>query len=650
MEEQIKLEHLFSPIKIKTMELKNRIVMPPMGTFMANADGNASDRLIDYHEARAKGGAALVTVEVTAVHPSCAFGMGEIGVSSLYDDKFVPGWRRFTERIHAAGAKASIQLWHPGREMPALGPEMPPWAPSLLPCPCLNCQDIPHVMSTADVEMMIDSFAQAARRAKEAGFDAVEIHGAHGYLIAQFMSAYSNNRTDRYGGDLRSRMRFALEILRAARAKVGPDFPIIFRLSADERVDGGRNIDESMTIAPMLVAAGADCLSISTGVYVTGQYTIPPVYLPKGINVHDAEQIKKVVNVPIIVAGKLNDPLMAEQVIASGKADLVAIGRGLYADPDLPNKAAAGQLEDIRWCTACVQGCITALGTSFTPKCLVNPEVGRERQMAITPALKAKRVLVVGGGPAGMEAAKIAAQRGHDVTLYEKEAEFGGQYRIASIPPAKQEIIPYLRYQARQLDKSGVKVVQGQEATVATVDQLKPDVVIVATGSRPVIPDMPGADGGNVVTVHDVLTFKVITGHRVVIVGGGTVGSETADFLASYGRDVTIVEMLPEIASDMPPIAKYFLLERLNKQSVKVVTSAVVMKITADGVVVSRDGREETIGGANTVVLALGTVSQNNLAKEIEGKVGEVYVIGDAQTPGKAMEAIAAGAEIGRQI
>ena len=650
MEKRDKLDHLFSPIKINTMELKNRIVMPPMGTFMANADGTVSDRLIDYHEARAKGGTALITVEVTAVHPSCAFGMGEIGVSSLYDDKFIPGWKRFTERIHAAGAKASIQLWHPGREMPALGPEMPPWAPSLLPCPCLNCQDIPYVMTTADVEMMIDAFAQAARRAKEAGFDAVEIHGAHGYLIAQFMSAYSNIRTDRYGGDLRSRMRFATEILQAARSKVGPDFPIVFRLSADERVDGGRNLDESLTIAPLLVAAGADCLSISTGVYVTGQYSVAPMYVPKGLNVEAAAQIKKVVDVPIIVAGKLNDPLMAEEVIASGRADLVAIGRGLYADPELPNKAAAGQFEDIRWCTACVQGCITTLMTSFGTKCLVNPEVGREREMAITTAPKSKRVLVVGGGPAGMEAAKVAAQRGHDVTLYEKEAEFGGQYRIASVPPAKQEIIPYIRYQVRQLEKSGVKIVQGQEATAATVNQLKPEVVIVATGSRPVIPGIPGADGNNVVTVHDVLTFKVTTGHKVVIVGGGTVGCETADFLASYGRDVTIIEMLPDIACDMPPSSKYFLVERLAQQKVKVVTSATVQKITSDGVIVSRDGREETIAGVNTIILALGTASQNELAREIEGKVSEVFVIGDAQTPGKAMEAIAAGAEIGRRI
>ena len=650
MEEKIKLEHLFSPIKIKTLELKNRIVMPPMGTLIANPDGSPSDRLIDYYEARAKGGAALITVEVTAVHPSSAFGMGEIGVSSIYDDKFIPSWKSYTDRIHAAGAKASIQLWHPGRQIAALGPEMPPWAPSPLPCPCPNCQDMPHVMTIADIEAMIESFAQAARRAKEAGFDAVEIHGAHGYLIAQFMSAYSNRRTDRYGGDLRSRMRFALEILQAARSKVGPDFPIFFRISADERVPGGRNLDESLTIAPILVAGGVDCLSISTGVYATGEYIVAPMSVPKGLNIYAAEQIKKVVDVPIIVVGKLNDPLMAEQVIAQGKADLVAIGRGLYADPELPNKVAAGQFEDIRWCTGCLQECIQSLLTAFATKCQVNPEIGRERQMAITPAAKSKRVLVVGGGPAGMEAALVAALRGHHVTLYEKEAELGGQFRIASIPPTKQEILPFLKYLARQLDKSGVKVVLGQEATASTVDELKPEVVVVATGSKPLIPDIPGADGENVVTAHDVLNFKLRTGQRVVIAGGAMVGCETADLLASYGRDVTIVEMLPEIASDMAPAPKGFLLQRLAEQKVKVVTSATIQRIAGDGLVVSRDGKAETIGGMDTIVLAMGAVSVSELAKEIEGKVSEVYVIGDAQTPGKATEAIAAGAEVGRRI
>ena len=651
MEEQIRLEHLFRPIKIKTMELKNRIVMPPMGTLMASEDGSPSDRLIDYYEARARGGAGLIIVEDTVVHHLAAFGMGEIGLASMYDDRFIPGWKRFTDRMHAAGAKVSVELWHIGRQAPAMGGEGPPWGPSPLPCPCRYCQDMPRVMTIADIEEMIECFAQATRRAREAGFDAVEICGAHGYLIAEFMSAYSNRRTDRYGGDLHSRMRFALEILQASRSKVGADFPITFRFSADERVPGGLNLDESLAVAPLLVAAGADGLHISTGVYVnTETYIVAPMSVPKGLNIYAAEQIKKAVDVPIIAVGKLNDPLMADQVIAQGKADLVAIGRGLYADPELPNKVAAGHFDDIRWCTGCLQECIHALMTVYTTRCQVNPEVGRERQMSIAPAAKSKRLLVVGGGPAGMEAARVAALKGHDVTLYEKETELGGQFRIASIPPAKQEIIPFIKYQARQLYKSGVKVVLGQEANASTVDELKPEVVVVATGSKHLIPDIPGTDGENVVTAQDVLTFMVRTGPRVVMAGGGMVGCETADLLASYGRDVTIVEMLPEIASDVAPGPRFFLLQRLAEQKVKVVTSATIQRIVSDGVVVSRDGREETIGGMDTIVLAMGAVSVNELAKEIEGKVSEVHVIGDAQSPAKATEAIAAGAQVGRSI
>ncbi len=646
-----KLEKLFTPIRIKSMELKNRVVMAPMCTLLANADGSASDRLIEYYEARAKGGAALISVEVAEVHPSSAFGIGEIGIASIYDDKFIPSWKRFCERIHAAGAKTSMQLHHPGRQFPALGPERPPWAPSVVPCPCPLCQDVPHQMTIAEIEEMVHAFGEGARRAKEAGFDAVEVHGAHGYLIAQFMSSYANRRTDKYGGDLHSRMRFPMEILYAVRERVGPNFPIVFRLSADERVPGGRTVEESVAIAPMLVAAGTDCLSITTGVYVNlYTYFVAPMAVPKGLNVDAAERVKKAVDVPIIVVGKLNDPLMAEQVLAQGKADLVAIGRGLLADPELPNKAAAGQFEDIRWCTACNQGCIYSFMNSFNLTCVVNPELTKERQMAITPVAKTKRVLVAGGGPAGMEAARVAALRGHDVTLYEKEPELGGQFRIATIPPAKQEIVPFLKYLSRQLDKAGVKVMLGEAVTASVVEKMKPDAVVVATGGKPLIPDIPGINADNVVAAHDVLTSKAITGNKVLIAGGGMVGCETADFLAERGRHVTIVEMLPEIASDIAPGPKFFLLQRLAEQGVRSVTSATIKKITADSVVIDREGKEETIGSMDTIVLALGVASLRELEDELKDKVNEVYVIGDAKTPATAMEAIAAGAEIGRQI
>ena len=640
-----KLKHLFSPITIKTMKLKNRIVMPAMGTLSANSDSTISERQVDYYEAQARGGVGLVVVEVAEVHPSSAFMM----LIGIHDDKFIPGLKMLTDRVHAAGAKIAIQLHHPGRQFVAVEGRAP-WAPSAVPCPCPLCQDMPHVMTIAEIEEMVEAFAQGARRAKDAGFDAVEIHGAHGYLLAQFMSAYVNRRTDKYGGDIKSRMRFPLEVIEAVRGKVGPDYPILFRLSGEERVPGGRELVEVVATAPMLADAGVDCFSVSTGVYINlFTHLLAPMEISKGLNVYAAEALKKVVDVPVIVAGRLNDPIIADSVIAQGKADLVAIGRGLLADPELPNKAAAGQFEDIRWCIAC-NYCVQSLMTAASLKCVVNPEVGRGPEFAITPAPKAKKVLVVGGGPAGMEAARVAALRGHQVTLYEREPELGGQFRLASIPPHKQEIIPAIKYFARALEKGGVKVVLGQEATSSLVDELKPEAVVVATGGTPIIPNMPGAGGENMVTAWDVLAGKAATGKKVVVAGGGMVGCETAEFLAEYGKEVTIVEMLPELASDAIIGRKDLLTRHLGELGVNGITSATIKAFTADGMTVTRNGKEEVIGSMETIVLAMGVAPARQLAEEIKDKVSELYVIGDAENPATAFEAFAAGAEVGRKI
>jgi 2,4-dienoyl-CoA reductase-like NADH-dependent reductase (Old Yellow Enzyme family)/thioredoxin reductase len=647
-EDEVKLKRLFSPLRIKSMELKNRIVMPAMTTLLGNADGTVSDGFVDYYAARARGGAALITAETVDVHPyTHNLALGERGFTAIYDDRFIPSFRRFTDSMHAAGAKASIQLHHNGRAMIMIDPSKPPVAPSAIPHPG---GAVPRALTAAEIKELVEAFGAAAGRAKAAGFDAVEVHGGHGYLIAQFMSAYSNRRTDDYGGDLMGRLRFPIEVLRSIRKTVGAGFPVIFRFSADERVPGGRDPMESVAIAPHLAEAGADCLSITTGMHFTLYYTVATMGLPKGLNVAAASKVKASVTVPVVVAGRLNDPILAESVLAEGKADLIAVGRGLIADPELPNKLREGRWKDIRPCIACNQGCIGALtlGAPFT--CLVNPEAGREREMKIKPAEHSKRVWVAGGGPAGMEAARTAALRGHQVTLYEESHDLGGQFRIASLPPSKQEIDQYLKYMDNQMRCTGVEVVLGQRLTAEKATEGKPDVLMVATGGRPMIPAIPGVNQEDVLEAVNVLMGSVVVGQRVLVAGGGLVGCETALFLFELGKDVTIVEMLPELAGDLVMVPREALLRRLGKARINVLTSAKIVEFTKGGVIVERGGQREAVEGVDTIVLAMGVVSVNELAGSVGKAIPEVHVIGDARQPGKALEAIASGAMVGRQV
>lgn len=639
-----KIEHLFKPITIKGMEIRNRFVMAPMETMQTNFDGTVSEMQLKYFVARAKGGVGLIIVEGATVHPSCGLPM----ILGIHNDSFIPGLKKLADRVHSQGAKISIQLFHLGRQLPDL-PDLSPWAPSAIPCP--KNKNHPHEMTIPEIEDVIEAFGQAALRAKKAGFDSIEVHGAHGYLLQGFLSPYSNRRTDKYGGDVRSRMRMITEVTQCIREKVGSNYPILCRISAEEHIPGGRNLEETVTTTPWLVEAGADCIDISTGNYNNFlTKMIPPMEQPKGLNIYASEAIKKVVDVPVIVAGKLNDPLIAEGVLAQGKADMIAIGRQLLADAEYVNKVAAGDFEDIRWCISC-NTCMEKVQTIAKSYCLVNPEMGREvdPEFAMTPTPKAKKVLVIGGGPAGMETARVAALRGHDVTLYEKNANLGGQLCIACIPPCKQELAPFIKYLTRAIDKAGVKIVT-EEATGSTVDKLKPDVVVIATGGKPLIPDIPGVYGENVVTAWDVLTSKVDTGDKVLIAGGGLVGCETAEFLADYGKDVTIVEALPKLASDAVEGRDILIRKRLAELDVKSVTSTTIKSFTPDGVVITHNGQDEAIRDINTIILAMGVSPVNDLLTEVKNKVSEFYVIGDAQIPATAYEAMLAGAQTGRKI
>lgn len=639
---------LMSPIKIGMMEVKNRFVIPPMGTKFGNLDSTVSQQLIDYWSLRAQGGYGLLILEVAAIDPLGKAIPGQLG---LWDDKFIPGLKQLVDEVHKYGdVKMAVQLHHAGRQTMSAVIGAQPVAPSPIPCPV--DKEMPRELTTEEVYDLIEKFGDAAKRAKEIGFDAVEVHGAHGYLVAQFMSAYSNKRSDEFGGDFMSRMKFPVEIVRNIRRKVGNGLPILFRLSGDEDMPEARTITESRMVARVLESVGVDAIHVSRCVYGSVPGAIAPAAIPAGFNVYAAEEIKKSVSIPVIAVGRINDPLLAEDILETGKADLVALGRESLTDPELPNKVAAGQLEEIAPCIGCMQACAGYLFDPTKPhiSCLVNPFTGREGELKVEKTDNPKKVMVIGGGPGGLEAAWISAKRGHNVTLYEKERKLGGQYRIGAIPPTKQEIIKALKYYETMGKKYGVVYKLGTEATEETVAAENPDVVILATGGVPLIPNIKGIDNPKFVKAVDLLDGKKEVGQNVLVVGGGMVGSETADYLGEHFHNVTIIEMLPEIAIDEQDDVKYYLLERLKKWGVKAITNATVKEFLDDGVVYEKDGKDEKIAGFDSIVLAMGAKAYNPLEEKIKGKVPEVYTIGDAVKARKALEAIEEAARIAVKI
>ena len=504
-------EVLFQPKKIGTMEVKNRFVMPAMGTNYAEADGTVSQQMIDYYVERAKGGFGLCVVEVTAIHPAGKAISRQVG---LFSDKFIDGFKKLVDGVHKEGAKICIQLHHCGRQTtPETNGGYTPVAPTSIICP-VN-QVLPHELTTEEVYQTIEDFAMAARRAKEAGADAIELNGAHGYLIAQFMSPYSNKRLDEFGGNFTSRMRFPIEIIRAIRSEIGSGMPIIFRFSGEDKVEGGRDITEGQMIARMVTENGVDAVSISNGTYASLSWMSGPGARPQGYNSYAAEAVKKVVDVPVITAGCIKDPQVAKELILQGKADFVALGRTSIADPEFPNKTRINLVDEISPCISCLQGCLGQLFVGDQVGCLINPFTGKEGTMKITQTDSPKKVVVVGGGPAGLEAAWISAKRGHDVVLYEEKEVLGGQFRLAGIPSTKHDIITALKYYIRMCDKYGVEIKLGNEFTDESMRVENPDAVIIATGGKPLIPNIKGINNPRFVDAIDVLDGRKPVGNKV---------------------------------------------------------------------------------------------------------------------------------------
>ena len=627
--------HLFTPGKIGSLTLKNRIMKAPQSSGMSNMDGTVSERLVRYYRQQAAGGAGMIIVEYAYVD--------DIGAKSAHchlgisNNEHIPGLAWLAENIREQGAVPAIQIEHCGRQK-FLGTQ-PICAPSAIPWPKLwdqyGVQAVPHVLTIEEIQDIVHAFGDAALRAKQAGFELVEIHGAHGYLLTNFFSPTTNHRTDLYGGSLENRMRIYVEIVRDVRKKVGPDFPVTIRLSGTDYEPDGFPIEDTIELAKVLEKEGIDAFHISGGDHHTMIHQVSPMAIDVCHNVWAAEAIKKVVHVPVIASGSITLPEYAEEIIASGKGDFVGLGRPRWADPEWPLKAMEDRPEDIRPCIRCNEGCLERTFFNFKAiTCAVNPTISREGELDLKPAAKPRKIAVVGGGPAGMEAARVCKLRGHEVTLFE-EKELGGLLHEASVPEFKSDIRPLCKYLITQIEKLGIPV-EHKKATAA--DLAGYDAVICATGSRPILPGVPGIDKPGVMDALEVLNGARKPEGRIAVIGGGLVGTETALHLAEQGMHTTLVEMLPKIMNGVAATDQLAYSERIAKADMEVCTGTRLVSIGDGEITVSDHTGTHTIP-ADSVIIAIGLKAQDSLYGELCAQGKEAYLVGDAVHPGKIFDA-----------
>jgi 2-enoate reductase len=637
---------LFERAKIGSMEVKNRIAMAPMGTSgLPDADFGYSRRLIDFYAARAKGGTGMIITGAAIVNTDIEGGIAHF-LPRLTNPSFMGRLYELCNAMHHYGSKLVLQLTAGfGRVNYLEGNPIPPISASVLPC-FYNPAISTRALTVEEIGQIVKSFATAAGMAKMAGVDGIEIQGYGGYLIDQFQTALWNKRTDAYGGDLNGRLRFTMELIGATRYAVGPDCPIIYKFTPDHYIPGGRRLEEGLELARRLEQAGVDALHIDGGCYEVWNRVIPSMYEKSGCQIALAEAVKRVVTLPVIAHGKLGDPAIARQVVEEGKADFVALGRPLLADPDWPKKAKDGRDDDIKPCIACNEGCLNPLHLS----CAVNAQAGWEKEYAPTPIERKKSVLVIGGGPGGLEAARVAAARGCKVTLWEKSDRLGGKLRLAAAPDFKGDIKPLMRYLSTQVEKAGVKVELKKQVTPELVRQHKPDVVIVATGSQFKLPEVPGVRLGHVLSTVDLFEGTKSVGERVLVIGGGLCGSEAAAHLAQQGKQVTIVEMagqlIPEGKNANTMLAIHTL---LADSKVEVLTNTKLVKITTGGAVVERDGGQQELA-ADSIVIATGFQPDLTLRDALEEHAPEIVTIGDCVKPRNILNAIWDGFHAARVI
>ena len=654
---------LFEPIRIGGMEVQNRIVMAPMTTHFAT-DGCVSDRMIRFYERRAKGGAGLITIEDGIVE--CPVGNNTDNPLAIDRERYLPGLAKLASAIRGHGAVSVMQLSHAGRRAGQIAPGNGclkrtggrlPVAPSALAHPSPG-HVVPKPLATDEIKRVISRFEQAAERAVRAGFDMIGLHCAHMYLCGQFLSPWSNKRTDQYGGSLENRMRFVLQIVESIKAAVGSHVPIVCRMNGKEP-EGGNSREEITQIAVALEKAGVAALHISTGFasvlwdrdFIPAEATMG---MPEGCIVDLAAAIKRAVSIPVIAVNKIRHVQFAERVLQENKADMIGLGRPLLADPDWPLKAWQNRAEDIRPCISCCQGCVGNIEKGLPITCLTNPQLGKENELpfASPKAVCRKKVLVAGSGPAGLEAARTAASRGHDVTIWEKAPTVGGKFSMASVLPEKGEFSELRDFLVRAAQKEGVEIVAGKSADPKSVKLLKPDVVILATGCRPALPSkLEAKEGASFIPAVDVIGGHKPIGASVAIVGGGMVGLETAKMLSDQGHAVTILEMLEEVGTDMPAITRIPLLLELEAKGVRLLRRTTAREFNAEGVRWEHGGPsgilKRGVLNVDTIVLAVGGKPEDGLKKELEGIDERVIPAGDCKRPGDMRAAIADGYSAG---
>lgn len=643
---------LLEKITIEGMELKNRMAFPPITTAFGAVDGCFTDIEIAYMTERARGGAALVFTDGVAVDRGHQLSVGA-NLPYFDNDRQISAYARFTDALRNEGVKTCIQLYHAGRQTTLAkrgGKE--PIAPSAVSTKMLGLIPFPDAveMTKADIECAIRSFVLAASRAKTAGFDAIDIDGGAGYLIQQFMSPYTNKRCDEWGGTFDKRMRFALEIVSRVREVVGRNYPMVFDLPMDEYVPGGITPDDGVRIALALEEAGVNAFRVHGVVLETYNRMFPTMATPRGVNAPLGAMLKNRLRAKVMLGQRINDAILAEKLLQDGVCDIILLGRAMLADPDFPAKVRTGRTREIRKCLAC-NTCVDQLGLNKPIRCAINARLGFEREYRIRKTGESKTILVAGGGPAGMEAARVAAMAGHRVVLCEKKDALGGQLLQASVPPHKEELSNLVEYLAGQMEILGVDVRLKTMLDKGLIRQMKPDAVIITTGAVPVLPPIPGSDGKQVFLAKDVIErHNDIQNKKVLIVGGGSVGAETAELLWSRGNKVVVLEMLDTIAADMGLFLSLDFHERMRNTNIMFITGARVKEIRENGAIYEDPSGSEHFMETDLVVLAVGYAADQTLARELEDMDVPVVIAGDAVRARNIMNAVHEGFHTARLL